>query len=229
MSSFLFVSAPLLSSSQAFTTICPSREHAASIGVKPTHQSGSVRTAVRASIMQDFLAGPSSPPRPRPLYQVIMFTISTNFLWYGWYKYCIEQELRRLTGKGPGGIGALLPFIVGVTSPLYLPNGAASQLGFASGILWIVAVQYYLYRRINVLMTENGSSPPLSPWWIVVPGFNLVVGLRSVHFLSVAFGADAHSDPVVDFFPFLGKDTLGLWELLSTPSLWLSFGKQHDK
>ncbi|KAI0565013.1 hypothetical protein FGB62_22g519 [Gracilaria domingensis] len=229
MTTFLFVSPLPLQSHRARTSISAPRPQHPYIRIRPTRRTAPYRAPVRASMMQDFLAGPSSPPRPRPLYQVILFTVTTNLLWYGWYKYCIEQELRQLLGEGPGGIGALLPFIVGVTSPLYLPTGGPAELGAASGVLWIVGVQFYLYRRINSLMVKKGASPPLTPWWIVIPGFNLVVGLRSVHFLSVAFGADADSDPVVDIFPFLGKDTLGMGELLVNPSLWLRLGKQNEQ
>lgn len=180
-----------------------------------------VKTYPRASFKEDFLTGPSDPPRPRPLYQVILFSVSTNLLWYGYYKYCIEEELRKILGEGPGGIGALAPFMLGVTSPLYLPTGGPAECGAAFGVLWIVVVQFYLYRRINKLMEDKGDTAPLTPWWIVVPGFNLIVGLRSVHFLSVAFGAEPEADPVVEFFPFLGSKTLGILEFLTTPALWV--------
>ncbi|PXF48627.1 hypothetical protein BWQ96_01479 [Gracilariopsis chorda] len=234
MTSLAFVSSvPLLSRSHSVSFFASHRGKQLSISHRhrkhpptTTTQATPLRATPRASVFKDLLAGPSDPPKPRPLYQVILFTVTTNFLWYGWYKYCIEQELRALTGEGPGGVGALLPFVLGVTSPLYLPTGGPAEVGVAAGVLWIVSVQYYLYRRINALMVAKGNTPPLTPWWIVIPGFNLVVGLRSVHFLSLAFGAKRDADPVIDIFPFLGKETLGLWELVVTPSLWLQVGRR---
>lgn len=233
MASLAFVSPLVLHPKSLSGTFCTSyRGKQLSVSQKhrkqpltPITQATPSRAVPRSSIFNDLLTGPSDPPKPRPLYQVILFTITTNFLWYGWYKYCIEQELRKLTGEGPGGLGALLPFVVGVTSPLYLPTGGPAEVGVAAGVLWIVSVQYYLYRRINALMVAKGNSPPLTPWWIVIPGFNLVVGLRSVHFLNLAFGGERDADPVVGLFPFLGKETLGLWELIVTPSLWLQLGR----
>ena len=114
--------------------------------------------------------------------------------------------------------------MIGVTSPLYLPRGGPAEFGVAAGILWIVSLQYYLYKRINVLMREKGEKEPLTPWWVVVPGFNLIAGLRSVHFLHVAFGGEPEDDPVVQFFPFLGVKTLDMLQFVTKPSLWVKFG-----
>lgn len=91
----------------------------------------------------------------------------------------------------------------------------------AAGIAWIVAIQFTLYRRVNELMLERDGYEPLVPWWVVVPGFNLVAGLRSVHFLSVVWGFPPDDDPLVNFFPCLGVRTLGTLELATTPSLWV--------
>lgn len=174
-----------------------------------------------ASLTEDFLAGPQTPPRPRPLFQVILFSSLTGLLWYGWYKFCIEQELRCTMNEGPGGYVALCPFALGVLSPLFLPNGGPAEMGVAFGILWIVAIQYWLYHRINAMCEERGLGKPLVPAWIGVPGFNLIVGLRSVHFLSVCFGARAGTDPVAKRLPFLGVRTLGVWEMVTNPELWV--------
>lgn len=195
--------------------------------IKPIKVSRS-RLIVRnstSSFTEDFFAGPSTPPRPRPLYKVMLYSITTNLLWYGYYKYCIEEELLKKTGSGPGAIGALGPFMLGITSPLYLPHGLPANAGVAAGLLWIVMIQYSLYKRINQLSTSVDSiqTQPLTPWWVVIPGFNLIVGLRSIHFLSVAFGADPEEDPVVEKFPFLGIEQLGLMQMLTTPSLWLKW------
>lgn len=175
----------------------------------------------RAFLTEDFLAGPQTPPRPRPLFQVILFSSLTGLLWYGWYKFCIEQELRQTTGRGPGGYVALGPFVLGVTSPLFLPNGGIAQVGVALGILWIVAIQFSLYHRVNALCDAHGLGKPLTPAWIGVPGFNLIVGLRSVHFLSVCFGAKEGTDPVVKRLPFLGARTLSISGMVTKPEMWV--------
>lgn len=177
-------------------------------------------TPCTASLRDDFFSGPESPPRPRPLNRVILFSVATGALWYGLYKYNIEEELRASTGEGLGGLGTLLPFVIGVTSPLYLPTGGPAEIGAAFGVLWIVCIQYTLYTRINRLCEAKGMPKPLRPEWLVIPGFNLVVGLRSVHFLSVVHGGD-RADPMVERLPFLGVDTLGFFELLTSPKLWL--------
>lgn len=91
----------------------------------------------------------------------------------------------------------------------------------AAGVLWIVSVQYWLYNRINEVMKERAGYEPLVPWWVVIPGFNLIVGLRSVHFLSVAWGGSEDDDPIVSRLPFLGVRQLGILQMLSNPSLWL--------
>lgn len=144
-------------------------------------------------------------------------------LWYGWYKFCVEEDLRATTGEGPGGALALGPFVAGVLSPLVLPTGGYAEAGVALGVLWIVAVQYSLYRRINGVCEGKGLGCPLVPEWIVLPGFNLLVGLRSIHFLSLCYGAEEGSDWLVDRLPFLGVPNLGVWQMITTPSLWVKF------
>lgn len=91
----------------------------------------------------------------------------------------------------------------------------------ALGILWIVVIQYSLYHRINALCEARGFGKPLVPNWIILPGFNLIVGLRSIHFLSMCFGAKEGADPVVNRLPFLGVPTLGVWEMITNPTLWV--------
>ena len=72
-----------------------------------------------------------------------------------------------------------------------------------------------------------------SVWWclpIFFP-FDLIVGLRQVHFLSQYHYATRFrgymegipTDPVVELFPFIGKPTLTWPEFLLTPSLWFRF------
>lgn len=175
----------------------------------------------KASFKEDFFTGPSSPPRPRPLYQVILFSVTTNLLWYGYYKYCIEEELRRETGGGLGGIGVLAPFTAMITGPLYAPTGGPAEALVAAAVVWIVSIQFTLYQRINSLMLEKEGYAPLVPWWVIIPGYNLVAGLRGLHFLAVAWGFPPDEDPIVERLPFLGVKTLGMMELITKPSLWL--------
>lgn len=191
----------------------------------PRQVIGRRAATVRAAFKEDFLTGPSSPPRPRPLYQVILFSASTGLLWYGYYKYCIEEELLRETGHGLGGIGTLAPFMAGISGPLYAPTGGPAEALALAGVAWIVAIQFTLYRRINALMLERHGYEPLVPWWVVIPGFNLVAGLRSVHFLSVSWGFKPDEDPLVNVFPFLGVSELGMVQLVTKPSLWLNLKK----
>lgn len=187
------------------------------------HRVKSTRIAVQASFTDDFFAGPSNPPRPRPLYQVVLFSLTTNLLWYGFYKYCVEEELRRETGEGLGGFLALSPFMVGICAPFYAPMDGTAQTAIAAALIWILTIQVWLYRRVNSLAEDRLEFKPLTPWWGVIPGFNFIVGLRCIHFLSVIWGADPEEDVIVDWFPFLGVRDLSFWKLLSTPSLWLKF------
>ena len=54
---------------------------------------------------------------PRLLYvifvQVVAFSVPTGLIWYGWYKFCVEEELQAYEesnapgeGKGFGGYGS---------------------------------------------------------------------------------------------------------------------------
>lgn len=174
----------------------------------------------RASFTDDFFQGPTSPPKPRPLYQVLLFSTTTNLIWYPYYKFCIEEELRRETGEGLGGFAAVLPFITGLSGPFVLSRDPAI-LTVAASLAWAAALQYWLYRRINTLVGEKFDFKPLHPWWFFVPGFNLIVGFRAYHFLSIVWGAKPEDDPLVTWFPFLSVDQLSISSMLTTPSLWL--------
>lgn len=183
------------------------------------HCARPVRAFPRATFSEDFLTGPCIPSHPRPLHKVILFSSLTGLLWYGWYKFCVEEDLRATLSSGPGGYLALGPFVAGVLSPLVLPTGGPAETGVALGVLWIVAVQYSLYGRINTICERAGLGTPLVPQWVVLPGFNLLVGLRSIHFLALANG-EKGKDPVVERLPFLGVPTLGILQLITTPKLW---------
>ena len=41
--------------------------------------------------------------KPRPLWRVILLSVATLMLYYGWYKWIIQEELRRYNGFGWSG------------------------------------------------------------------------------------------------------------------------------
>lgn len=127
--------------------------------------------------------------KPRPLGRVILLSVLTFFLYYGWYKWIIQEELRKYNGKGWSGTLCLLPFILGIILPqalwIFDPDVDIWFGWFSlSGVVWIYIVQFRLYRTVNRLYREEGWNEPLVVWWIFVPGLNLITGLRQIHFLS---------------------------------------------
>ena len=182
-------------------------------------------------------AAPGSPGVPRPLWLVTLASLPTGLLWYGYYKFAVEEELLQLEldakkePRGFGGYGTLGPFTYGI-----LLGPLAEILDVPGGLNWsILAVafiyysQFLLYDRVNDLYTDEGLEKPLQAWWclpIFFP-FNFIVGLRQVHFLSQYFfkkrGVDSPpSDSVADFFPFVKAKSFTWDEFLLTPSLWCS-------
>ncbi|MER3433115.1 MAG: hypothetical protein C4288_06725 [Leptolyngbya sp. ERB_1_1] len=148
----------------------------------------------------------STPGKPRPLWKVILFSGLTGLLYYGYYKWIIQEELRNYNGKGWSGALCLLPFVIGVALPQALaffdpdvPNG----FGWFSllGIAWIYIVQFRLYRTVNELYDRAGQKPPLTVWWLFVPGLNLIVGLRQIHFLS-QYWANLQGETLSDPYTF---------------------------
>ena len=182
-------------------------------------------------------AAPSVPGCPRPLWLVVLGSLPTGLLWYGYYKFAVEEELLQIEldqGKEPrgfGGYGTLGPFTYGlllgpVAALLHLPGGMNWS---ALGVIFIYYTQFLLYDRVNELYTDQGRSAPLNVWWclpIFFP-FNLIVGLRQVHFLSQYFYelrrvVPAPNDPIADFFPFISADNFTWQDFFVTPSLWCS-------
>jgi len=181
-------------------------------------------------------APPGKPGIPRPLWLVVLGSLPTGLLWYGYYKFAVEEELLELelaagkTPRGFGGFGTLGPFTYGmllgpVAAILHLPGGIQWT---TLGIVFIYYTQFLLYDRVNELYREEGlQEPPLKIWWclpIFFP-FNLIVGLRQVHFLSQYWYrqrgvADPPADPVADFFPFITEPNFTWQEFLTAPSLW---------
>jgi hypothetical protein len=180
-------------------------------------------------------AAPSIPGAPRPLWVVILGSLTTGLLWYGYYKFAVEEELLQLeidSGKEPrgfGGYGTLGAFTCGILLGL-----VAEHFGFPGGIQWatlgiifIYYTQFLLNDRVNELYRNDSLPQPLQVYWclpIFFP-FNLIVGLRQVHFLANYFyrKRGVHpppSDPVADFFPFIKAPQYTWQEFFLTPSLW---------
>lgn len=152
--------------------------------------------------------------KPRPLWQVILFSVATLMLYYGWYKWIIQEELRRYNGFGWSGTLSLAPFVLGVAIPQLLwifDPDVPGWFGWFSlvGIAWIYIVQFKLYRTVNELYRQAGMKEPLVVWWIFIPGFNLIVGLRQIHFLSeywaIKQGIDV-KDPLAENIPLLSAN-----------------------
>lgn len=148
---------------------------------------------------------------PRPLCKVISLSVVTLMLYYGWYKWIIQSELRNYKGSGWSGTLCLAPFVLGVAVPQLLrifDPDVPGWFGWFSllGIAWIYIVQFRLYKDVNELYREAGMKEPLVVWWIFIPGLNLVVGLRQIHFLSQYWAKQQGiivDDVVADKIPFL--------------------------
>lgn len=184
--------------------------------VAPRRRCSSMTTS--ASLLDDFLAGPSSPPRPRPLSQVVTFSLATGLLYYGVYKFIVEEDLRSSGVGGKGGVVALGPFVAGTAAPLLLPP-TPGYACFAAGLAWILYVQFTLHQRTNALCAENGLGEPLELWWTFVPPFNILVGLRGIHYLSKVYGGG--DDPLANVLPWVTMPKVDAVKLVVTPELWL--------
>jgi hypothetical protein len=146
---------------------------------------------------------------PRPLWKVIGLSLVTGLAYYGWYKWVIQDELRQYHGKGWSGALCLVPFVLGVAVPQLLrifDPDVPGWFGWFSllGIVWIYIVQFRLYRTVNALYEGMGWKPPLTVWWMFIPGLNLIVGLRQIHFLSRYWAiqrGETVSDPIADNLP----------------------------
>ena len=149
--------------------------------------------------------------KPRPLWRVILLSVVTGMLYYGWYKWIIQEELRRYNGYGWSGTLCLLPFVLGVAVPQALwildPDVPAGFGWFSLlGVVWIYIVQFKLYRTVNELYRQEGLKAPLVIWWIFLPGLNLIVGLRQIHFLSEYWARKQEitvKDPVAQSLSFI--------------------------
>lgn len=149
------------------------------------------------------------------------------------YKYQIEDELKRRTGEGLGGALIVLPFAAGLSLGIIgqVLYGSLETFDFFSGAFyaafaWIYVNQFVLYEKVNGLYEQAGLPRPIATWWLVVPGLNFVTGIRQIHFLSALWslerGEVPRADPFCELFPFATKPQLGVRELLTDSSLWMS-------
>jgi hypothetical protein len=188
-------------------------------------------------------AAPGSPGVPRPLWLVVLASFPTGLLWYGYYKFAVEEELLQLEldaskePRGFGGYGTLGPFTYGM-----LLGPIAAIFNISGGITWstiglafIYYTQFLLYARVNDIYRDEGLEEPLQVWWCLPIFFplNLIVGLRQVHYLSqynyLKRGVNKPpSDAISDLFPFVKAPRFTWQELLLTPSLWCSFLADRD-
>lgn len=152
--------------------------------------------------------------KPRSLWRVILLSVATLMLYYGWYKWIIQEELRRYNGYGWSGTLCLAPFVLGIVLPqllrIYDPD-VPGWFGWFSllGIVWIYIVQFKLYKTVNVLYREAGMKEPLTVWWLFVPGLNLIVGFRQIHFLSQYWASKQGTivkDALAENIPFLSAN-----------------------
>ena len=152
--------------------------------------------------------------KPRSLWRVILLSVVSLMLYYGWYKWIIQEELRRYNGTGWSGTLCLFPFVLGVAIPqalrIFDPD-VPGWFGWFSflGIAWIYIVQFKLYNTVNELYRQEGMKEPLIVWWIFVPGLNLIVGLRQIHFLSQLWAMKQGievKDNLAESLPFLSAN-----------------------
>ena len=185
-------------------------------------------------------AAPETPGIPRPVWLTIAASVPTGLIWYGWYKYSVEEELFQYEleteGKvsGCGGYGTLFPFVFGVIigGPLALVGFPGGDAILEAAGLWILLGQVNLYRRVNECFPKGEE--PLHAWWALLPPpLDVVVGLRQVHYLSeywkkergMAPGGDAVAEK---YFPFISAPRFTLKEFARTPSMWFWFTKDWD-
>ncbi|KAG8465368.1 hypothetical protein KFE25_002675 [Diacronema lutheri] len=182
---------------------------------------------------------------PRWQRAVLLLNTWAAIAWYLRYKWLIEDELRERTGDGLGGAAVVTPFALGLAAGVAgellgssLERSLVGELdsfsaAFWAGFAWIYVCQFWLYTRVNRLYTERGDAPPLSAWGLLLPGYNLLTGVRQVHFLA-AFEAEARrveppDDPFCAAFPFATKPELGFVELLTQPAVWYDWDERASR
>ncbi|GMH50152.1 hypothetical protein TrRE_jg4702 [Triparma retinervis] len=184
----------------------------------------------------DELLDTESEPVRRPTWLTISMSVPTGLLWYGYYKFSVEEELFQMelreTGRvsGAGGYGTLVGFSYavifgGIFSLLPLTEGFGELILRGAGIL-LLASQVNLYVRVNELCEEVGMERPLHPWWALLPPpLDVVVGLRQVHYLALYATKVREEEWKGDFvaeewFPFISSERFTLEEFVREPKRW---------
>ena len=203
-----------------------------------------IRPAASATEQRTYIQKALSPPElpgiSRPTSMVILASVPTALIWYGFYKFSVEEELyhQELESdgfvSGCGGYGTLFPFVwsilIGGAGTLAHLPGSAAIIEF--GALWILVGQVNLYRRVNELCEESCGEQPLYAWWALLPPpFDVIVGLRQVHYLakhwSIVRGDEWEEDAVAEtYFPFISSPRFTLRGLLRQPSNWFWFTRE---
>jgi len=159
---------------------------------------------------------------PKAAKWIALLAPPIGLAWYLWYKWAIEEELRMFMGKGLGGTLVVAPFVAGVVAGIV--DYDTFEPAFWGAFAWIYLNQYFLYKKVNELFANRGLTEPLAVWWLLLPGFNFVVGARQVYFLaeywSIERGVEMPTDDFAEFFPFVREEDLTIAKLLTTPSLW---------
>ena len=192
------------------------------------------------SFIEKLISPPQSPGISRPVSLTIAASVPTLLGWYGYYKFCVEEELfqdelkREGRVSGCGGYGTLLPFVflflIGSVTHFIPVLDAISSPCIEAGGIWILLGQINLYRRVNELTVEKfGGEPPLHSWWALLPPpLDVIVGLRQVHFLAKYWAAvrgdNFEKDVFADtLFPFISSDRFTLKQLVLEPRRWFWF------
>ena len=78
-------------------------------------------------------------------------------------------------------VGVLFPQILWRLDP-----DVPSWFGWFSifGLGWIYYAQFRLYRAVNQMYRDEGLEPPLTIWWMLIPGLNIYVGFQQIYYLS---------------------------------------------
>ena len=149
--------------------------------------------------------------KPRPLEKVVFYSAISFLAYYGYYKWQIQDELRRYDGKSWSGAVCLIPFFVGLIFPQILwrlDPDVDPWFGWFSilGLAWIYYAQFRLYRTVNQMYRDEGEEAPLTIWWMLIPGINILVGFRQIHYLSEYWAKKqniATSDRLIKFIPLV--------------------------
>jgi len=207
--------------------------------VGPVRKSVQVREASQqGDFWNTILSPPELPGLSRPVWLTVAASVPTALIWYGYYKFSVEEELyydelrRHGRATGCGGYGTLITFawcvLLGGLGTVAGVPGAEGLVD--AGAIWILLGQVNLYKRVNELYEEQGREAPVFAWWALLPPpLDVVVGLRQVHFLAKYWadvrGDEWKGDAVAEAFPFIASPRFTLRTFLRSPSLWFGFTK----